>query len=303
MKSMSPKYAIRTRALPLSSRLLPIITLLLLPGLPVTRAGENPAPAATRPAAYDLEINDGMLMQDGKKTEATLANVVEILRTRFDHANIVLAPGLGRLKVADLKLRGGQLQNELEAIRVASGEKFDIQGPREAPAVIDPKTGLPLSASPEMMAGNSGLYTLQAASSPGSERAVEAFNLEPFLASLRHPAAGEENAKDQTEREEHSIDELTRMVTETLEMLNTDGRPPDQPAFRFHRGASVLVVIGTRESVEVARKIVNALPGMATAQRGESSAANTAAREAFMRRYGLGPPDNPGPTDLPPAKK
>jgi len=194
--------------------------------------------------------------------------------------------------------------DELEAVRVASGEKFEIQGPKSGRVELDPKTGLPLSASAEM-GGSSGLYVLQAASPPPQlERVVEAFNIEPYLASLRHAPAGAETAKDRTEHEERSIDELTRMVSETLEMLNSDGRPPDPPAFRFHRGASVLVVIGSRESVEVARKIVNALPGMGTAQRAEAGGPNAAARDAFMRRYGLRPPqDNAGATEAPPAQK
>ena len=88
-------------------------------------------------------------------------------------------------------------------------------------------------------------------------------------------------------RELQSIDELTMIVGETIEMMKNETQTPERPVFRFHRGANLLVVIGPRDSVEVARKIVNALPGMATPPRAESNEARNAAMDAFRKRYGL----------------
>ena len=260
------------------------LTLFLLP--PSAKAGETVQPAEARRAGYDLEIVDGTLALDGKKVEATLANVVDALRSRYQEANIALAPSLGKLNISDLKLRAGPLIDELEAVRVASGDKFVIQGPGGAPA-IDPNTGLPVKDG-----ANSGLFVLQQAPATAqTERCVEAFNLDPYLTSLRRGAPLTESAQDRAKREQLSIDELTMMVGETIAMMKNEAQPPEPPVFRFHRGASVLVVIGSRESVDVAGKIVNALPGMTgTPQRTESEGAErarAAAMEAFRKRYGL----------------
>jgi hypothetical protein len=59
-----------------------------------------------------------------------LGNVVDVLRDRYTNANIVMSPGLAKLRISDLKLRAGHLADELEAIRVASGGKFEWTGPR-----------------------------------------------------------------------------------------------------------------------------------------------------------------------------
>ena len=50
--------------------------------------------------------------------------MVELLRERHDGANLVLSPGLPRIKIMNLKLRATSLEQELEALRVASGNKF-----------------------------------------------------------------------------------------------------------------------------------------------------------------------------------
>lgn len=269
------------------------------PATPALNAADNVEPATTKPAGYDLEISNGLLIQNDKRSEATLANVADVLRARYQHANIVLSPGLAQLQISDLKLRAGQLLDELEAIRAASGERFNIQGPR-GPVQFDPTTGLPVTN-----AMNSGLFILQANPPEDQERFVEAFNIEPYLTWLVRRPMPNENPQDREKRERESIDDLTRMVTETIEMVKSDGQPWTQPVFRYHRGANLLVVVGSRQAVEVARKVVNALPGMGTPPRAEAGAPNAAAMEAFRKRYGLErvPQDSGGAPPPAPAQK
>src|SRR6516164_3654869 len=69
-------------------------------------------PIDTKVSGYNLEIIDGKLVLPGGKVEATLGNVVDALRDQYTEANLVLAPGLAKLKVADLKLRAGRLLDE-----------------------------------------------------------------------------------------------------------------------------------------------------------------------------------------------
>src|SRR5437660_12866570 len=112
-----------------------LATLLVLLNLNTLTADKPPARAHTPPTtpsemsktAYDLEIVDGVLTRSGR--EATLDNVIDALRERYSKANIVLSPGLKKVQILDLKLRTGSIWEELEAIRVASGGKFEWLGP------------------------------------------------------------------------------------------------------------------------------------------------------------------------------
>ena len=282
--------------------MLPAILVLLLATTCISNAAEDSTQPTKSPSVdYDLEVVNGQLLHTPNRPEATLANVVDILRARYEHANIVVAPGLGELKIADLKLRAGQLMDELEAIRVASGDKFEILLPRggggPAPA-IDPNTGLQVTGQ---MESNSGLFVLQQpAPTPQTERIVEAFNIESYLVWLRRNAPTNEIPPQREEREQKSIDQLTQIVRETIGILKNQPRP-DIPVFQFHRGASLLVTIGPRESVEVTRKIVDALPGMGSPQRTDAGGQNAAAMEAFRRRYGLAPGSQDPNATAPPA--
>src|SRR5436190_5565196 len=81
---------------------------------------------------YDFEIINGVLTRGGStsgKPEATLGNVIDAVRQRYPDANIVMSPGLARVKISDLKLRARSIWEELEAIRVASGGRFEWSGP------------------------------------------------------------------------------------------------------------------------------------------------------------------------------
>ncbi|MBI3850896.1 MAG: hypothetical protein HY298_11570 [Verrucomicrobia bacterium] len=217
---------------------------------------------------YDLEIVEGQFVQKGKKVTATLANVVDALRERYPKANIVLSPGLANLHVGDLKLRSrNSLGEELEAIRAASGEKFEFTGAGgvgSGASAIDPTTGLPVAIV--RPASNEGLFILrEPAPTPETARTVEAFNIGPYLQWLRFEWLREnQDAKQAQENREKEIaerlDELKQIVRETVQILHR-GTSVEMPSYQFHRGANLLIVTGTREAVDVARKVVNALPG------------------------------------------
>jgi hypothetical protein len=261
----------------------------------VGSAAEKPleAPAATtdwKPAGYDLQIVGGRLIRPDGKVEATLPNVVDALRERYTNANIIFSAGLAKLKVDDLKLRAGRLVEDLEALRIATGERFDVQAPnRPFPPQVDPNTGQVLYGV------NSGLFVLRESTPPAQrQRLVEAFNIGPYLEWLRHQPK-EPNLKGS--EEDYGPQEIQMMIKETLGGFRPDGAEADQPVFQYHPGTSLLIVIGNPDSVEIARKIVKALPGMNPMEesRAGSSAAilkereRAAAEDAFRKRYGLAP--------------
>ena len=244
---------------------------LVLAGLPVSLMADQKLqePSATLDSAgYDLEIEDGQLIRAGRKVEATLPNIVDALRARYTDANIVLAPNLTKVKVGDLRLRAGRLGEELQAVRVASGDKFEIEVPNGP--TIDQTTGFPIAYSQN---GNASLLVLRESKPrPETRRIVEAFNIGPYLEWSSHQNTTNHPSEDETLRE------VQGMISETLAAFETQSNQGEPPSFQYHRGATMLVIIGNIESVEIARKIVNALPGM------------NAVADSSRARYGFEPP-------------
>jgi hypothetical protein len=280
--------------------------LLCLPCL-LTPAEPLAPPAATsdiKAAKYDLEIEEGQLVRPGGRVEATLPNVVNALRDEYTDANIVLAPGLAKLKVSDLKLRAGSLAEELEAVRVACFDKFEIQAVGGPTARVDPTTGLPLDRTTgfPITGGkreNPGLFVLREPKpTPETKRVFEAFNIGPYIEWLRHQP--NDLGKSNVDPTDEGLNEIAHIISDTVRDVK-DGLPENQPTWQYHKGATLLVVIGTRDSVDIAGKIVNALPGMGSvseqfrAQSGRApmSPDRAAADEAFRKRYGLTRPLTP----------
>jgi hypothetical protein len=261
-----------------------------------------PGTMANNPASsgYNLEVVDGKLILPAGKVEATLGNVIDALRDQYTEANLVLAPGLAKLKVADLKLRAGRLMDELEGLRVATGGKFEIQGPNNpGPVQVDPTTGLPIGGT----TSNGGLFVLRdPRPTRPTERAVEAFNIGPYIDWLRH------NDGQKRDTEDQALNQIGKIIQDSIEDFKADSGDADRPTWKYHPGATLLVVIGNIESVEIARKIVNALPGMsaiaANARAGYGLGySQNAAEDAFRARYGLAPAASPSgqPANSPPA--
>jgi hypothetical protein len=221
-----------------------------------------------------LEIVDGAFQHGGKRVEANLANVVESLREMFPEWNFVMQPALGRMQVADLKLRPstqepppGQpwrpdsVEETLAALRVACGNAFTWSRGWARPGLggaglpIDPTTGLP-QAPPEEASSLFVLEPTPGALRPG--RAVEVFNLHGYLQNL--PRHDEKNPQESAKALDQNLAEIQMMIRQTLAMLRQDQPGLEEPQFQFHSGASLLVVIGSPEAIEISRKIVTALP-------------------------------------------
>jgi hypothetical protein len=254
------------------------------PGLLHAQANTPPASNAeavkdaSAPHTWELDIAGGVLRrQDGKTAPATLATVIGYLRDIWP-ANVVLAPGVGEVRVSDLKLSSFQWETALEALRVASGEAFTwTRRPDGAggPRSIDPTTGQPVSPA----SSESDLYVLTpdpVGPAARSRRVVEVFNLSGYLHGQT------------AERVSDNLSQIQRIVIDTIEQLHEGAPAPvSRPHFQYHAGSSLLVVIGRPEEVEVARKVVLALPD-ASASR-DANPPGPALNDQFRRRYGLPP--------------
>jgi hypothetical protein len=230
---------------------------------PPTRPGAAPGPTSAPEPAYTLEIMNGKLSLAPKvratlskrsttgeiTSVATLISVVDFLRDMHPEANIAMSPELANVKIADLKLRAASLDDELEALRVASGERFIWTRPA-AMAAVDPGPGLPRAPA----SAQTALYSLvpnEAGKYAASRRTVEVFNLGPYL---QRKGAARDN----------SIKEIEQIILATLRQMKGDDSADDAPSYQFHSGANLLIVIGQPEALEVARKVLSALEGEAS---------------------------------------
>jgi hypothetical protein len=198
---------------------------------------------------FAINITDGMLDRNGRKEEATLEKVIELVREGHPGANIVLSPRLPVIRISNLKLRATGVEQELEALRVASGYKFDWgnASPPTAPA-IDPTTGLPVD--PE--AGQAyPLYILSEPANSPDRRVVEVFNLSAYIERLD----GQDN-KDV----DGSLQELEKIIAATMRDQG-HGSTEELPRFTFHSGAKLLIVTGSEAAMDVARKVIGAVGG------------------------------------------
>jgi hypothetical protein len=288
------------------------------PSLGADEPQTAPAPAARvvreRPTAgtYALEIVEGTILEKGVKVPATVGHVMDALREMYPRVNIVASPEVTDLTLADLKLRPAEVEETLEALRVASGERFVWRRNDDQPAGIDPRTGLPVPARPVK---DSSLYLLTGnPNTPAkAKREVEVFNLSGYIAySTAH--AGKQ--KTDEEAVAQSLRTVQDIVRETLELVYQQAGA-GRLDYQFHSGADLLIVIGSRDDIEIARKVVEALPGQPVAVSarfrpepgagGPNPDLSDKQREGFMRRYGLLPqrpqtggaenpkPDNPSP--------
>ena len=218
----------------------------LLAALPA-RAQNNPAPrpppAAPDSAAikYDLQIDDGQLVLPNNKgrQEPTLAKIIQLLRASHSDVNIVIAPELADVRVQDLKLHGAEISEELEALRVASGGMFSVRD-----ATFTNGSSLPLFA----LEPSQRLY----GQSPQSE--VEVFNLTRYFQRLS-AAKNVSDAQFAPVRDE-AINSIQQTVDETADSLHLKNRGLH---VHFHSGASLLVLTGSREALNVGAKVIHAI--------------------------------------------
>ena len=285
------------------------------PKAPETTPAAQPA-AKGRPASpYVLEIAGGAFMRNGTQSEATLASVVDALRDIWPDVNIVLAPEVANLKLADLKLRSvGELSETLDALRVASGYSFEWRrGMPGAGGMIDPDTGLrrnrgmidPATGLPRQPAGGYSLYVLDLGIDPRgipekrSRRMVEVFNLSGYLDHLP--------SEDHQGLVERALQEIEQTVFETLDSVEGGNvSANDRAQFKFHPGTRLLVVTGPPDAIEVALKVVRAMTGSRASLEGgsgpEPDTNSSAARDRYARRYSSRTDGAPAPAQpAPPA--
>jgi len=217
---------------------------------------------------FDYVVADGWLAwnRDKEPVRATLGALVKALQMRYTEANIVLTPSLADAEIPDLKLRAHSLAEVLEAIRLATDNRFEWLGPgspgiAQPPlAAIDPTTGLPISQNDATSA--TGLYVLRPPTMlTGGERILEAMNLASYIESEVEEKKQTLDLPQKMRLGADLADGLELIIRETLASFKdiSEADAERRLKFQYHAGSSLLIVIGPRDDVEVARKVVAAV--------------------------------------------
>jgi hypothetical protein len=186
-----------------------------------------------------LQIIHGQLYDANgrERGDATLSNAMSLVK--MEGINIIMPDELGQIRIGDLRLQDAPGDLAVRALSEASGNKFVV---KELHSELGP--GNPLIV----------LETNRPPSPPPSEVKVEAINLAGYIQHLKLSGKGT-NIDD-------TLDKLQRTIVEVQKDLNSKTRAgSSSPTFRFFADADLLIVIGAPDAVEIARKIVNALPG------------------------------------------
>lgn len=207
------------------------------------------APLKGRVEVNDFKLGAGAQPADISSVPATIANLAKYIGAADTNGNINVSPSAAEIQINDLKLRGADVAEVLDAVSTATDGAvrgtggFDRSDGRYDCAF---QTGFQFQ--------NGGFPMFGRPQNP--PRTVEVFNMSGYIRSLPLTKPPPEAVV------QRKIDDIDGLVRDTMRKLHQDDpKPPPMPEFNFHTGTGLLIVIGSPEAIEVTRKFVNALPG------------------------------------------
>lgn len=202
---------------------------------------------------------------DRGSAPATMGHAIKALRTLYPNATFAIDPRVAEVPVTDLIIRSDDPMTDLEALRTSCGGRFSI--------VHDPNF-----ASASGVAEQNPLYSIiynnatDIKPPAGEDRQIECFNLTGYLQrekaldkdeanTNKGPAAAAQAADLASDHAAMAIGRLRDMIQESITAFDPS---ISQPHFQFYADAQLLIVIGSHRSIQVAAKVINALPGQQT---------------------------------------
>jgi hypothetical protein len=158
--------------------------------------------------------------------------------------NIVIGDSLGSLKINDLQLQHAPLDLALQALSVASGNKFIVRelNSKETPSL---------------------LYMLETNKTSAPETKVEAFNLSGYIHHIKHSTPDTNKWDEQIRMNMDRLQQITQSVVDEQRALEKSAGVPligVALKFDFFKESDLLIVFGAPEAVTTAGKIIQALP-------------------------------------------
>jgi hypothetical protein len=203
---------------------------------------------------------------------ATVGNAVKALRELYPLDTFAVDPHVAELPLTELVIRAKDLNTDLWALRTACGGGFDLGG-------LD---SLHLLQHNKMTEFNA---------SKREDRRIECFNLTGYLGRVVPPEDLKQKeqtdeaklkAKDERQRRtDEVIDKLQDIIKSTI--ADFDGTI-NTPHFQFYPQAQLLIVTGSQQAIEIAAKVIHALPGEEKAFWGYSYGHGDSSEQPFIQQ-------------------
>jgi hypothetical protein len=223
---------------------------------------------------------------------AIVGNAIKALQKIYPDITIAADPRTINLSLADVIVRANDPATDLEALRTASGDRFDVKWDK--------------SVNPRSATGNPQidlLYTIRAntetdAHPEAEERIIECFNLTGYI---QHAVDGELNRFNRDPKPDNAAEkdrvasvtdnalaELQEIIKSTIKDFDSSIK---EPKFRFYADAQLLIMTGSPQAINIAAKVVSALPGQ-QGTRWTSNGDGSSRNQQLLRQMGV-TPDSP----------
>jgi len=218
---------------------------------------------ANAPIVEHLKVQDGQIFkrQPGPGANwvdcgiANVGNAIMALRDLYPSATFAADPQVAEVRLTDVVVRADDPMTDLEALRTCCGGKFNLNYQQR------------------------GLFTLEANnltehnSSAAAERKIDCFNLTGYLQREKALGTDETNTNNGMPgfpnplamKQSEAVARLQDIIEQTIEDFDPTARRDLH--FRFYGEAHLLIVIGSNRALEVAAKVIDALPGQQASSR------------------------------------
>jgi hypothetical protein len=203
---------------------------------------------------FDVDIENGLLMVAPLKKHvdvkalwgegavqsvpATVHNILKYLRGADRDLNVIAGPEAGEVEIKELKLRSADIASLMESLGYATGGAI---------------------RAVSFGSGTKSWILMASRTTQPVERTVEVFNVSGFIRHLTDKAPKPE---EQEQIVHQGLNQVKEIIEHTFVGLIRGKRGASEaPEYQFHAGTSLLVVTGSPQAIDVARKVVNALPG------------------------------------------
>jgi len=227
---------------------------------------------ATTPLDEHLKVQDGAIFVklpgqsewDRGSAPATVGHAVKVLRAIYPNATFAIDPRVLDVPVTDVIVRANDPITDLEALQTSCGGRFSIGHV------------LNINGGPE----HNPLYKIEynevtgKKTSAEEDRKIECFNLTGYLQRVKAHDENEANPNKASGggfgvggggtpgfRAEQAVARLQDIIQKSI----SDFDPSiSQPHFQFYGDAQLLIVVGPQQAMEVAAKVIHALPSQPT---------------------------------------
>ena len=254
-----------------------VLVILICASAPAQTADPNQPPAAVERVSsqpegpqFDLEVSNGRFVLSPGQTNgpiATVGNLIKRVQELDPNVNIILSPGVADVALTDFRLHAVTLPRVLTTLpgltgnRVGLTESFAGRGRGGRGSLASTGSVYMVGfVDANVFYGGGGGGVGFANTRP--VRQVEVFNINNYLNTLKPPRPDPASATERavTMNGVQSIEEL---IAQTLgSLLNQSPlNAADRPDYFFHEGTGLFVVVGSPQAIDVASKIISALPG------------------------------------------